>query len=365
MSPEGEPEPIFDRRGFIRILAGSSAFALLSAQNGKTAAQGADLASYTGADRQQMLEEGAKKEGQVVEYGSFFEDKIIRPMFNQFKKKYPYLELSVFRAETNDVVGRIQAEHQVDRNVVDVVQLSLVGLNGLKQRGLIMPYHSPSAEELSSQFKQPEGFWVAIGQSILCIGYNTNIVKSSEAPKTYEDLLDPKWRGMISIPSGSTFTHLMEGLWEIWGEGRAREYFDKLKLNQPRLRSESARALTDLIAAGQIPISPGVLSAHMGAIKQKGAPVDWAAPDPSFSWIQGVTLSPNAPHPHAALLWIDWLLSKDGAQALADVGYIPVDPRVDTKWPNVNKGNIHVIDEIKEQQRRQDFIKLRDVIVFN
>jgi iron(III) transport system substrate-binding protein len=248
--------------------------------------------------------------------------------------------------------------------VFDVVQSSIIALNTLKQRSLITPYHSPPAEELLPQFRQPEGYWVALGQSILCIGYNTNIVKPSEAPKSYEDLLDPKWRGMIAMPGGTIFTHWLEGLLEIWGEDRAHAYFEKLKLNQPRLRAESARAVADLIAGGQIPISPGVLNAHMANVKQKGAPVDWNAPDPAFSWIQGVALSANAPHPHATLLWIDWLLTKDGAQALADVGYIPVDARVKTKWPDVNKGNLHVVDEIKEQERLQELNKLRDFIVF-
>jgi iron(III) transport system substrate-binding protein len=358
-----------DRRGLCQFLVGSSVAALLSSYTGNAHGQAASaavagLALYAGSDRQQMLEEGAKREGQIVQYGSYFEDKIIRPMFNQFKKKYPYLEMSLLRAEPIDAMRRIQEERQAGRDVFDVLQSSISALDALRQRSLITPYHSPPADELASQFRQKDGYWVALGESILCIGYNTNIVKPSEAPKSYEDLLDPKWRGMIAVPSGSTFTHWMEGLWEIWGEDRARDYFEKLKLNQPRLRAESARALTDLIAGGQIPISPGVLNAHMAMIKRKGAPVDWAAPDPAFSWIQGVALSAKAPHPHASLLWIDWLLTKEGAQALADVGYIPVDPRATTKWPNLNTGNVHVIDELKEQERLPEFTKLRNLIVF-
>jgi iron(III) transport system substrate-binding protein len=363
MTRDRDPGPGLSRRTFMQLVGGSAS---LAASGGVAWGEDADIASiamYSGADREKMLVEGAKKEGRVVEYGTFFEDKIIRPMFERFRKHYPFLQVSVFRAETNDVVSRIAAEHQAGRDTFDVVQLSVIGLNNLKDKGLIRPYRTPSLAALPAQFRQPDNYWGSLEQSVLCVAYNTNIVKPAEAPKTYEDLLDPKWRGMIAVPAGSTFIHWVEGLWETWGEARTRAYLEKLKANEPRLRSESARAIADLVGGGQIPIATGVLQQHLAAIKQKGAPVAWFSPDPTFGWIHGVALSAKAPHPHAALLWIDWWLSKEGAQAMADVGYIPVDPTIKTKWPGVKIDNMHIIDEVKERQRRNELNKLREMVI--
>jgi iron(III) transport system substrate-binding protein len=323
----------------------------------------AELATYEGADRQKILEEGARKEGQIVQYGTFFEDTVMRPLFNKFKQKYPYLNATFLRSETNEIVSRMQAERQANRNQVDVVQLSAIGLNVLKNNKLIRPYLSPSAKELQKQFLQPEHYWVAIAQSIICIGYNTNVIKPADVPKSYEDLLDPKLKGKIFIPNGSTSIHWLEGLWETKGEAYVHSYAEKLKANQPRLRAESARAVADLVAAGQVPVATGVLAQHVAAVKDKGAPIACSNPDPVFSWVHGVSLAENAQHPHAALLWVDWLLSLEGAQALSEVDYIPTDTRAKVTLEGFDKMKIHVIDEVKEVERQTVLMKARDVMV--
>lgn len=314
--------------GMARWMAAFGTAALLA---WASPAPAADIAVYKGADRTQRLIEGAKKEAKVVLYSAMIVNQALRPLMDAFNKKYPGVAGEYWRADSRDLMNKVMAEARARALVVDVVESGAVA-PALMKAGVLEPWASPATAALPTAMVDKDGYWAANRLSYYGLGYNTKLVSKVDVPKTYEALLDPKWKGKLSwayeTENGGAMMFI-SGIRRIMGEAKAEEYLAKLSKQNVVDVSGSPRALVDRVIQGEFPMALGIFAHHPLISARDGAPVDSSMLDPVPSNSSDIVLLKNAPHPHAAMLLIDFCLSADGQAALRQAEYFPANPAVD------------------------------------
>jgi len=290
----------------------------------------ADILLYKGPDREQKLIEGAKKEGQVVIYAAMIVNQAMRPIAEKFGKKYPFIKLTSWRADSEDIVQKASAEVRANNVVVDVIEGTGAGEQAV-QANIVQPYETPVLAAYPQMYRDPNSLWTPTRLSYFSIAYNTRLVPADKVPKGYEDLLDPAWKGKMAWRIGSaTGTALfLTNLRLAWGEDKARAYFAKLKDQKiVNFGAGSARTLVDRVIAGEYAIALNIFAHHPLISKAKGAPVNSKLMDPVASTASTMSIVKGLKHPHAAMLLVDYILSKEGQEILASAEYFPADPSV-------------------------------------
>jgi iron(III) transport system substrate-binding protein len=305
------------RRDLFRICAAPLAIAAVLGAAGASAQEKsvAEIALYEGADRQQMLEDGARQEGTLTLYTIGAN---IEPMIERFQEKYPFLKVELVRSPADETTRRVMEEYAAGTYLVDVLEQSVSGLIVPRDQGVLQPYHSPEAAMFDPIAVDPDGYWVTHREGYTGIAYNTEKISPEEAPKTYADLLDPKWRGRMAIATSSTSTNWVGALVITQGE----DYVRKLGEQDIRVYEASSNALANLIVSGEVDMSPTIYLSQVEARRAEGAPLAWVAPGPVPVLDASAALAANAPHPHAAMLYIDYLLSKEGQLYYREIGYL-------------------------------------------
>ena len=273
------------------------------------------IANYSGADRQQILEAGARREGSILLYTTGTQ---IKPLLDRFQQKYPYLRIELVRAGPTDVARRVIEEYQAGFEKVDAFELSSNGLIVPRDENVLQPFQSPELAAFAPEAIEPKRHWVVVRESYTGIGFNTKLIASEQAPKTYLDLLDPKWRGRMALSGSSTTPISWVGTMMLV---HGADFVRKLGAQNIRVYNITGRALANLMVAGEVGLSPTIYNSHVVESSRKGAPLAWFAPGPVPVTDAAVALARKAPHPHAAMLLIDFLLSKEGAQMYEDIGY--------------------------------------------
>lgn len=297
----------------------------------------ARVANYRGADRQAMLEEGARKEGALLMYTSMDLEES-QPLVEGFVKKYPFIKGEVYRASGEDVAQKLITEYRGRKYVADVFEGTGIDVAKMLNEQFGQSYYTPRAASYPRQGQDPKGFWVATRYNMLALGWNTNLVTAADVPKQYQDLLDARWRGKIGIEADDQIW--LATLLEHWGESRAMEFFRRLNEQQLLIR-KGHTLLANLVVAGEVPLSPTLYNHRPQILKRRGAPIDWRPLEPVVAVIHVISLPKNAPHPHTAILFIDHLLSPEGQQALAKLGRIPAHSFVNADPPELNRGFVY------------------------
>jgi ABC-type Fe3+ transport system substrate-binding protein len=313
--------------GFSIVLA--FALAVTSAGGARAQSPG-EILLYRGPDREQKLIEGARKEGQAVIYGALIQNQAMRPIADGFAKKYPFIKISTWRADSEDIVQKASAEVRASNVVADLIEGTGAGELAVAAN-IVQPYFSPAVLAFPEAYRDPNNLWAPTRLSYYSIAYNTRLVPPDKAPKRYEDLLDPQWKGRIAWRIGSsTGTPLfITNLRLAWGEERARAYFDKLKEQKlVNFGAGSARTLVDRVIAGEYSIALNIFAHHPLISKGKGAPVNSQLMDPVASTAATMSAVKGLHHPYSAMLLADYILSKEGQGILASAEYFPVDPAV-------------------------------------
>jgi iron(III) transport system substrate-binding protein len=195
----------------------------------------------------------------------------------------------------------------------------------------VAPYHTPVIDHYPAAYRDPENLWTPTRLSYYSIAYNTRLVPADKVPKTYDDLLDPQWKGKLSwrIGSSSGTPLFITNLRLAWGEEKAKAYFEKLKEQKiVNFGAGSARTLVDRVIAGEYAIALNIFAHHPLISKAKGAPVNSQLLDPTASTAATMGVVKGVKHPFAAMLLIDFILSKEGQEILRDAEYFPADPAV-------------------------------------
>jgi len=279
----------------------------------------AELAAYNKSDREKILYEGAKKESKLMWYTSLTGGPNTDAP-KVFESKYPGVQMEVYRGDSDALISRITQEAQAKRYIVDIIETTFPILKVMQEYKLLAPYFSPYLASYSDDVKEKAGkdqvYWATDRESYIGLAYNTNVVQSSSAPKSYEDLLKPELKGKIGFATTDTGARVIAAMLATKGA----EFVQKLKAQQISLHGVSGRAILDMVISGELGVSPTVFLSHSRVSISKGAPIKWVPMDLVPTNAGGVALPANAPHPHAALLFGDFLLSPDGQKFLGKYG---------------------------------------------
>jgi iron(III) transport system substrate-binding protein len=273
----------------------------------------AELALDESADRQSRLETGAKQEGELLLYSSMPQNDI-NAVSAAFTKKYG-IKVRVWRASSESVLQRVVTEAKGQRYEVDITENSLPSQEALRREGLLQRVKSPAQENVVPEARPEHGEWTSSTFDSFVQAYNTNLVRKEDLPKSYEDLRDPKWKGKLGIESAdqSWFGTLLG----ILGEDKGKQLFrDVLANNGISVRSGHS-LLTNLVASGEVPLALTNYNYAPAQLKQKGAPIEFFTLSPMIAQFRSVALLKRAPHPHAALLYYDFMLSDEAQEILA------------------------------------------------
>jgi len=271
----------------------------------------AEIALYQGPDREQMLIEGAKKDGQVTFYNS---NTWLSTVAQEFEKKYPFVKVSVWRSESTNVMKKILEEYASGRFLADVMETS-TGMDILQRKGILQEYFSPEIAAYGDEAKAKgkNGVYHLTDREIyISLGFNTKLVSPADAPKNYKDLLDPKWKGKMSLAGGATGPRWVGHVLNVMG----REYLEKMVGQDVKVQNISGAALAGLIVSGEVPLSPTIFDSNIFTAKKTGAPVEWRPLEPVIAGVGSSGMTTKAPHPYAALLFLDYLHSKEGQQVV-------------------------------------------------
>jgi iron(III) transport system substrate-binding protein len=273
------------------------------------------------------LIEGAKKEGSLVWYTSAsIED--AKAMFLVFNKKYPFIKTDFFRAGSARLFNRILNESRAGKVLFDLIAVRGLETHQLVKAGFLQPYVSPESPAYPAGFKDPKGYWVDYFDAYNVIGYNTKLVARDQAPKSWEDLLDPKWKGKIALDEENYSWY--GAMTQKWGKEKTQRYMRGLAKQDIQLRSGQT-LIAQLMAAGEFSVAM-VLAHRIEKMKEQGAPVEWVTTlDPITVSLHPIGVAAKAPHPNAAKLFIDFILSKEGQQLLLSIERTPARPGIDTK----------------------------------
>jgi len=287
-----------------------------------------------GAERDRVLE-GAKKEGRLVLYAGMDTDEAML-FTNEFSKKYPFIKSEIFRSSGEKIQTRFLVEHRASTHSADVFQASIIQVYQLKNLKLLGRYGSEEAAGYRDGFKDPQGYWTALYQIPYVIGYNTQLVAPKDAPASYEDLLNPKWKGWIALETEEYqwFYHWMQ----ILGRDKGLDFMKKFAGQNLQMRAGHT-LLAQLVAAGEVALATVVYSNRVERMKASGAPIDWVRfKGPTITAINAIGIPEKAPHPNSAKLFVDFALSKEGQNLLRGLRRIPARPDVFPDRPTLTEG---------------------------
>jgi iron(III) transport system substrate-binding protein len=314
--------PVLRKPAILAMLAGAALAAGVSAAAAQTASLEA-IAGDMGADRTRHLLEGAKREGEFALYSTMpVNDN--NAIVAAFEAKYG-IKVKVWRGGSEEIRQRVLTEAAGRRFQVDVVLNTGLDLEPLRRENLLQKIPSPHRADLLPAAAPAHQEWVGIYLNAMVQAYNTNLVKKAELPKSYADLLDPKWKGRLGIEAADYdwFATVVTQL----GEEKGLKFFRDLVATNGLSVRKGHTLLVNLSAAGEVPLALTVFSYSAQQAKAKGAPVDWFAIAPAIAMPNGVGVTRRAPHPHAAVLFHDFMIS-DGQELLRSRNFIPASTKV-------------------------------------
>ena len=314
-----------------RLSSGAMALtAIFSLVGYSTSFAADDILTYAGPDRVQRLLEGARKEGAVVLYSTIIVNQALRPLADGFQKKYPFVKMTFWRGDSEEMLTKASIEQRAGKITGDVLEGPGVGELAV-HANLAEQYSTPAINDYPKAYHDPRGLWTVDRMSYYSLAYNTKMVPKEIVPKSYEDLLDPRWKDKMAWRIGTSggMPLFLTTLRVAWGEEKAMSYFQKLRSqNVLNFAAGSARTLVDRVVAGEYPLAISIFAHHPLISAEKGAPVNSQLLDPVTATSSTLILVKGTRHPHASLLLIDFILSKEGQEILAKAEYYPAHPDV-------------------------------------
>jgi len=350
-------------RGGLRLLTPLLAWVVIAGCAADASAQTRPDTSavylYQGADRDARLLAAAKKEGALTFYTSM-QTPESGPLSQAFEKKYG-IKVNLWRATSDQVLQRALTEARGGRRTLDVVEMNAPEAEALAREQVVAEYFSPHIADLPAWAVPAHHKWHSDRANLWIVAFNTGKVKRADIPPTYEGFTDPKWRGKIGIES--TDQDWMYGIVNFLGAERGMDLFRKLAALKPDMRLGHA-LLAELIAAGEVPVGLTVYSGNADSIKKKGGPIDWVAVEPIVGRPQAVAVAKAAPHPNAALLFADFVLSPEGQALLNKLDRVPASKTQTTlldKYKHVMVDPIKWLDESASWEKtwRELFMPVR------
>jgi len=327
------------RRQFTRAALAALALPLVArAQPGAADSPHKAVYMYQGADREARLAAEAKKQREVVMYTSLnLKDSV--PLTEAFEKKTG-LKVNLWRASSEKVLQRAVTEARAGRFACDIIETNGPEMEACYREKLLDEFYSPHFRDLPAAAFPKHRHWIADRFNFFTIGYNTNLVKPEEVPAKYEDLVHPRWAGRVGIEGSDVdwFGAMVKSM----GEEKGLAFFRKLAASKPEIRTGHT-LMAELVASGEIPLAATIYNHNIERLIVKGAPVKWKAIAPTFGRPNAIGVARQAPRPHGALVFADFMLSKEGQTLLKERNRVPASLAVDT---HLNKFPFQMIDPV-------------------
>ena len=272
------------------------------------------LRNFSAAQRKAALEEAAKKEGEVVWYTSMSLTDFPK-IVGAFEKAVPYVKVKANRLAQSTIMPKIDTEARAGRYAVDMVSSAPVEMWELKRQSHSTSYLSPELKAFPADSYDPQGYWAAFEVTPLVLAFNTKLAPPDDAPRSYQDLLLPKWKGKMNFGSDeyAWYSVMLDGM----GRAKGLEYMKALARQQLHIPGSSSIMRVQLMLAGESAVVIAARGRRVTELKEKGAPIDYRILDPYPAEPNALALMRRSSHPYAALLFIDWMLSEEGQSLMA------------------------------------------------
>jgi iron(III) transport system substrate-binding protein len=272
------------------------------------------LRGLSPVQRKATLEEGARKEGETIWYTSMSLTDFPK-ITGAFEKTIPFVKVRVNRLSQSSIMPKIDTETRAGHYAVDVVGSAPMEMWELKQRGYSAAYLSPELKAFPAGAYDPQGYWASTEVTPLVLAFNTHLVPPNEAPRSYQDLLLPKWKGKMNFGSDeyAWYSVMLDGM----GKARGLDFMRGLARQQLHIPGGSSVMRVQLMLAGESALVIAARGRRATEYKEKGAPIDYRLLDPYPAEPTGQALMRRSGHPYASILFIDWMLSEEGQIVLA------------------------------------------------
>jgi iron(III) transport system substrate-binding protein len=341
----------------IRTLFNHLGLALLAgALAAPAVAQDSALLNYNGADRDQKVLAAAKKEGAFTLYTSIAE-KDLAPLLGPFEKKYG-IKVKVWRAGSDKVLQRTVTETNGKRYEVDAIHISAPEMEALYREKVLQPVANPAFASLLPGMVPAHREWASTLLTVFVQAYNTSVIKKEDLPKKFDDLLQPKWKGKLGIEM-EDFDWFAATIMSM-GEAKGTKLFSDIVATNGISVRKGHSLLTNLVGSGEVPLALTVYNYMPEAARKKGVPIGWFALEPAIARANGIGIARRAPHPNAALLFYDYLLSPEAQKILVSLDYVPVNASVDSPLKGMK---LTVIDPAVTLTHMDKWNKLYDDVV--
>jgi iron(III) transport system substrate-binding protein len=236
-----------------------------------------------------------------------------------FEKQYG-VKVRLWRGGSEEILQRTVTEARGRRFDVDVVETASPQIIAIGREKLLTPVTTPVAADLMREAIIPGEPWLPCRIVLFTGAYNTNLVKKAEAPKTYADLANPKWKGKLGIEADDN--NWLMALCGAMGEQQGLALFQKIVATNGLSVRKGHTLMANLVASGEVPVALTIYYHEVEPLKRSTAPIDELNLAPMFAFATGAAVARAAPHPNAAVLFHDYLLS-DGQKILADHSNVP------------------------------------------
>ena len=303
------------------------------------------------------LIERAKREGTLTLYTSLAPTES-KPLADAFEQKYG-VKVQLWRAQSDEVVQRVVNEAKGRRFAVDVIETNGPEMEMIAREKLLGELHSAYVADLPANAIPAHRTWFPDRMNYFVVGYNTTKVKRSDIPPTYEGFADPKWKGRIALEA--TDSEWMATLIKASPGNKGADLMRKVAALQPGLRKGHV-LLASLVAAGDVPVGLAMYNSNVETLKRKGAPIDYVPVQPVVARPQGIGVARNAPHPNAAILFAEFVLSPDGQKLFESMGRVPASTKIKSefnRFPFVVIDPVTVLDEAAKWDKQWNELFVR------
>ena len=324
-----------------------------------------DVLNYRGKDRLAFLLKGARKEGSLTVYSSLSVGPALRPIIEAFHKKYPGVNARYWRGASNKIFQKVNAEMRANALQADVIESA--GITGLMVTAKkLEKFYTPAAKGIPDKFKPKNGLWLPSRFTYVGLGYNTKLVPPGSQPKTYEDLLDPKWKGKLVWRSNSPTGDVgfVVNILMTMGDKKGEAYLKRLGAQKVVNFPGSIKTLSNRVVEGEYPVAITLYLHHVVIAAAKGAPTAPQFLQPVATFNGSLMIPRGVKHPYAAMLFTDFYLSEDGQKVLRKANYFPVIPSVKPRkdlqkvTPSLAGAKENFIDPTTSFNRRKQALAL-------
>ena len=313
------------------------------------------------AERQAALVKEARSEKTVVWYAPMNREDL-RQFTSGFEAEYPFLKVEVLTSGPQSLLNRILTEHRAGKYNYDTLNIRSSALYTLKKANAIIRYDTPYRRGLRAGFYDKDGYFNGIWASLLVYLFNTKQVGRAQAPKSIDDLLQTQWKGKLGMDQDAD--DWLAALLDFYGDEKGKQVARSLGGQNLNIR-KGRTLVSQLVAAGEFPVQIDAHHHEAVSLRQAGAPIDYIFPEPFIpvKSVSAFVMSSQPPHPHAAALLVDFMLSKKGQELAFRQKRWPAFKELAAGGPDdVGNRNTLVPDADKWGSRYQELVQLSAVL---